>query len=251
MRLTFLGTGDAFNGAGRAHSCYWITDATPQGAIAIDFGPTALMQLRRLQLEPNAVDWIALTHLHGDHIGGLPVLLIELWFQAKRTRPLTIAGPPGTTDRVRALVAQTYPSLWQKTPQFELRFAEWPVPGQAPLGPHTIQTIRARHDALAVATSFRLSLASGPVLVFSGDTGWQPELGALTDGADVFICECSNVEAGYWAHLSVEEIATHRADLKAKAVYLSHLSDASRAVAMQRAQALDVIVADDGMRLLL
>jgi ribonuclease BN (tRNA processing enzyme) len=128
---------------------------------------------------------------------------------------------------------------------------EWPVPGQGALGPHAVRVIRARHDTLAVATSFRLTLKHGPSVVFSGDTGWQPELGELTEGADVFICECSNVEAGYWAHLSVEEIERHRAEMRAKTVFLSHLSDAARAVAMQRATALDVTIADDGMSLLL
>ncbi|MGK0360339.1 MAG: ribonuclease BN (tRNA processing enzyme) [Bradymonadia bacterium] len=248
-RMIFVGTGDAFNGAGRANSCYWIEPESglDQGAIMVDFGPTALLQIKRLGLNANTIDAVWLTHLHGDHIGGLPLLIIELWFQARRTRPLIIAGPPGMKARVEALIRTAYPSVLANLTQYLIEYIEWPVPGQVEIGGHTIETIRAKHDTLAVAASFRATLANGKVLVFSGDTGWQPSLAALTEGADVFVCECSNVEPGYWAHLSVAEIRQHRPEFKARALYLSHLGAASRIAAKACIGALDAVVADDGL----
>lgn len=244
-RLTFLGTADAFNGAGRANSCYWLQ--TDGGTFAVDFGPTALQRLKLLDLDADRIDAVWLTHLHGDHIGGLPLLLIELWFRARRTRPLIIGGPPGTRARIEQLIDCAYPSILAKAEQCPIEFIEWDLPGVIERFGLRIDTIRARHDALAMASSLRISVEGGPVLSFSGDSGWQDTLAALAADADAFICECSSVTAGYWGHISVEEIRQHRAALTAKAVYLTHLGTEARAAAIAAAAELAVVVADDGM----
>ncbi len=106
--------------------------------------------------------------------------------------------------------------------------------------------LSAKHDRNNMASSLRIEVG-GRVLVFSGDTGWQPELGRLTEGADLFITECTGVDEEYWGHLSVDDIIAHRHELLAKRVVLSHLSDASRRVATAKAASMNVEVADDGL----
>jgi ribonuclease BN (tRNA processing enzyme) len=248
IQLTFLGTADAFNGAGRANSCYWIQDA--HGHYVVDFGPTALLQCRKLGLDPGLLDAVYLTHLHGDHLGGLALLYIDLLFIRRRTRPLLIAGPPGSEARVMALLESAYPSVLAKGAPFELRFWEWPVPGEVVHEKRRIRTVLAKHDTQAVASSLRIEAEGEKVLAFSGDTGWQPELAEIAAGADLLITECSMEHAVFWGHLSLEEIRTHRALLPAGLV-LSHLSDESRPVAVAEAEALGLIVADDGLVLTL
>jgi ribonuclease BN (tRNA processing enzyme) len=180
IQLTFLGTADAFNGAGRANSCYWIQDA--HGHYVVDFGPTALLQCRKLGLDPGLLDAVYLTHLHGDHLGGLALLYIDLLFIRRRTRPLLIAGPPGSEARVMALLESAYPSVLAKGAPFELRFWEWPVPGEVVHEKRRIRTVLAKHDTQAVASSLRIEAEGEKVLAFSGDTGWQPELAEIAAG---------------------------------------------------------------------
>jgi ribonuclease BN (tRNA processing enzyme) len=246
IRLTCLGTSDAFNGAGRAHSCYWVDD--PIGAFTVDFGPTALLQVRRLGLDLDRLDAIYLTHLHGDHIGGLAVLLCELHYRRRRARPLVIAGPPGHEARVAALLDSAYPTISRSGLCFPLIHRRFPVPGAIDLDGRHVTVIRARHDTHAIATSLRITTGKRE-LAFSGDTGWQPELIDLCADADVFLCECSSVAPGYWGHLSLAEIETHRASLTPKRLWLTHLSDESRPAALKAADALQVTVAEDGMRI--
>lgn len=246
VRLTCLGSSDAFNSAGRANSCFWIDDG--RGAFTVDFGPTALLQVQRLGLDLRRLDAVFLTHLHGDHIGGLAVLLCALQFPDRRQRPLTIAGPPGHGARLAALLDSAYPSLSRRGLTFPLRLREWSVPGTIDLDGRAVTAIRARHDTLAIACSLRIT-TGGRSLAFSGDTGWQPALAELSAGADVFVCECSDVEQGYWGHLSLQEINARRAELTPKRLWLTHFSSASRVAAEGRAAALDLTVADDGMTL--
>ncbi len=244
IKVTFLGSSGAFNGAGRAHSCYWIEDEL--GCYTVDFGPTALMQCRRFGKDPSDLDGIYVTHLHGDHLGGAPVLVIDQQFNSDRTRPLHIGGPPGVVARMTKLREGTYPSVVQRGLKYPLNYQIWEIPGENEMLGRKVRTIRAKHDRNNLATSLRIEVG-GRVLVFSGDTGWQPELAELTQGADLFITECTGVDEEYWGHLSVDEIEAHRHEFKAKRVVLSHLSDSSRVVATAKAEALDVQVADDGM----
>src|SRR5262249_61465636 len=66
----------------------------------VDCGALSLVALKAQGLDPNEVDGIVLSHLHCDHFGALPFLLMDAQFLMRRERPLLIAGPPGTRTRL-------------------------------------------------------------------------------------------------------------------------------------------------------
>ncbi len=45
--------------------------------LLVDCGATSLVALKAQGLNPDAVDAVAVTHLHGDHFGGLPFLILD------------------------------------------------------------------------------------------------------------------------------------------------------------------------------
>src|SRR5262245_63163130 len=98
MRLTIVGSGDAFGSGGRFNTCFWLE--TAKGTLLVDCGASSLVALKARGLDPNRVDGIVLSHLHGDHFGALPFLLLDAQFLTRRERPLLIAGPPGTRARL-------------------------------------------------------------------------------------------------------------------------------------------------------
>jgi ribonuclease BN (tRNA processing enzyme) len=98
MRLTIIGSGDAFGSGGRFNTCFFLE--TAKGKLLVDCGASSLVALKAQGLDPNEVDGIVLSHLHGDHFGALPFLLMDAQFLMRRERPLLIAGPPGTRTRL-------------------------------------------------------------------------------------------------------------------------------------------------------
>jgi len=66
------------------------------------------------------IDMICFTHFHGDHISGLPGLLLTM-ANADRTEPLRLVGPQGLATVVNSLcvIARDLP--------FPLEFLEWPT----------------------------------------------------------------------------------------------------------------------------
>ena len=106
MKLHILGCGDAFGSGGRNQSGY-LVEATDK-LFLLDCGPTTLLALKRAGFDPRRLDAILLSHLHGDHFGGIAFFFIEYLYLQPRLEPLVIAGPPGTEAKVRALFQVMY-----------------------------------------------------------------------------------------------------------------------------------------------
>ena len=100
MKVRFLGTGDAFGSGGRFNTCFHV--AHLGGAFLIDCGVSSMIAMRKFGVDPNGIQVIFITHLHGDHFGGLPFFILDGQLVSRRTQPLTIAGPPGLGDRLSA-----------------------------------------------------------------------------------------------------------------------------------------------------
>lgn len=70
--------------------------------LLIDCGEGTQVQIRECGLTFKPIDCILITHFHGDHVSGLPGLLLSMGNQG-RTDPVTIAGPTGVRRVVEAL----------------------------------------------------------------------------------------------------------------------------------------------------
>ena len=72
-------------------------------SLLIDCGEGTQVSIREQGWSMHDIDLLCVTHTHGDHISGLPGLLLSMG-NAERTQPLRIVGPRGTRRVVEALM---------------------------------------------------------------------------------------------------------------------------------------------------
>ena len=242
VRVTVLGCGDAFGAGGRFHSSYLVE--TPQSTFLVDCGPTILQALKRLRIDPGRIDFIVLSHLHGDHFGGVPFLFMEYRYASPRERPLTIYGPPGMAARTQRLFEALYEKTALEPMSFPISYQEL-VPGSA----HTVADVRllpfvVPHVAELCCLGYRLE-ADGRAIVYSGDSAWSDEFITQARGADLFLCECSTFEPEVPIHISYREIAERAQDIDCRRIVLTHLG----AEPLRRQREISLECARDGMTL--
>ncbi len=239
LELRILGCGDAFGSGSRLQTCFHLRG--PEGNLLIDCGATALVGMKRYDVEPNEVGWVVLSHLHGDHFGGLPFLVLGGQFGG-RTRPLVIAGPPGVQERVEALMEACFPGSARKERRFRVEFVELDEPGKpAAVGPASVTPFAVVHPSGSPAYALRVEYA-GKVVAFSGDTEWTDALLDAARGADLLLCECYFREKKARCHLDYQTLREKRPLLDCKRLLLTHLS----ADLLERIAELEFEVASDG-----
>jgi ribonuclease BN (tRNA processing enzyme) len=186
VNVRFVGSGDSFGSGGRFQTCIRLDG--PQSRFAIDFGTSSLIALAQQGIEYNSIDAILLTHLHGDHCGGVPFLLIDAMLGAKRARPLVIAGPRDLQRRMGELREALFPGSHVMTPKFPLTWFEM-EPGRAHRILDLVVTPQlARHTAETNPTAIRVEVG-GKVVSYTGDTEGTDDVAKVAAGADLFIAE--------------------------------------------------------------
>jgi ribonuclease Z len=93
MRITMLGTGTPFPNAERFGSAILVEAAGKR--LLFDCGRGAVIRLAQAGVSPSEIDGLFLTHLHSDHVVGIPDLWLSGWFLG-RDRSLPVSGPKGT-----------------------------------------------------------------------------------------------------------------------------------------------------------
>ena len=123
MQIMFVGVGEAFDEHLPNTSILVLTDGHgKKRQILLDCGFTAAHAFWRTSPNPMALDAVWVSHFHGDHFFGLPLLMLRFWEEG-RTRSLTIVGQPGVEDKVMTAMVLAYPGFSARL-EFEITFVE-------------------------------------------------------------------------------------------------------------------------------
>ena len=238
VRLQFLGSGDALGSGGRFQTClhlYGVGD----GGVLIDVGASSLVAMKRAGVDPASIGWVFLTHLHGDHFAGLPFLILDGQF-SRRTRPLTIAGPPGVEARVKTAMEVLFPGLAATTQRFAVEFVELLDRRPATIGPATVTPFAVIHPSGAPSYALQVEYG-GKVITYSGDTEWTDALVEASAVADLFVCEAYFYDKKVRYHLDWTTLAANRRRLSCRRLILTHMSQDM----LDHRATVDAEIADD------
>jgi ribonuclease BN (tRNA processing enzyme) len=241
VEVIFIGTGDAFGSGGRRNSAILVRRGSH--TLLLDCGPTTLLGLKDMGYDPREIDTIAISHFHGDHASGVPFLLIDYIYEDPRSTPLEILGPPGIRERVE-LMTRVFGYQTGLEGRYDLSYREFECGAKLEAGEFSITPAPAFHHPETEPHMLRVE-AGDRAIVFSGDTGWTEALPPLVRDADLFICECVQMEERFEYHMSFERLERERSRLECDRVVLTHLG---REVLDDRDR-VRFETADDGLKL--
>jgi ribonuclease BN (tRNA processing enzyme) len=240
MNLHVLGCGDAFGSGGRNNSAY-LFDAGDR-LFLLDCGPTTLLAMKRAGIDPQRLDAIFLSHLHGDHYGGLPFFVLEYLYETPRERPLHVAGPPGTENRVRDLFQFMFSDGAAPRDLPAIQFHVLEPDQEAEIAGIHIDPFRVPHQVVDISLGLKLTYA-GKTILYSGDSAWTEVFIGKARGADLFLLECCFFDRASPNHMSYRTLEQNLQRLECKSLLLTHLGPEM----LDRKSSLTVRTADDGM----
>ncbi len=189
MRLTVIGCAGSYPSAASPASCYLLEH---DGArLVLDLGNGSLGALQR-HLDPTTADGISavvLSHCHIDHCADLASLFVARHHYAKEhLPPLPVLGPSDAASRAAAIHGGDSAAVLNSSFAFRTHGS-----GTVELGPFTIRSTPALHPVESYSV---LVSAGGRSIAYSGDTGPNPALNELAEGADVALFEAAFVGTG-------------------------------------------------------
>ncbi|MGD8731354.1 MAG: MBL fold metallo-hydrolase [Anaerolineales bacterium] len=246
--LIFLGTGAAV--PDRDHHNTHLAFRNASGVVLIDCGSSPPIRLQEAGIGIDEISDLILTHFHPDHVGSLPLLLMNMWLMG-RQQALRIYGLHHCLERVEDVMGFYH---WEDWPEF------FPVAFHRLPERENVQIIE--RDDLNVFTSpvrhviptigLRLEIDNGRrTVAYSCDTEPCPEVVRLAERADILIHEATGHEVG---HSSAKQAAEIASKAGVETVYLVHYPThgVSKKELLEEASSAfsgNVIVAEDFDRL--
>jgi len=244
MEIHFLGVGEACDGNQPNTSILLKTGAQETaGRILLDCGFS--VPHRYISLNPSAEEleilWIS--HFHGDHFLGTPLLLLWFW-ELGRQKPLHILGPPRVEEKIMQAMELAYPNL-QPRLGFSLSFHAIEPGEQKKIADTVWQAAYNEHSQPCL--SMRLEL-QGKAIFYSGDGRPTPTTQALAEGCDIIIHEAYGFEDTTPGHGSIHSCIDFSHNAGVKQLALVHMQ---RDVRPQAIAAIFKQNKEPGMKILL
>lgn len=220
MRVTFIGVGEAFDDTLGNTSLLVETD---RSSLLLDCGFTAGHAFWGMAASPLELDALYITHYHGDHYFGLPVLLVRS-VEEGRTKPLTIMGQPGAEDRVTRLMELAYGSIMERA-RFDLHFVE-----TTPEDNYSLNDLRLRfamNDHPMPCQSVRLDSDTGSVF-YSGDGRPTRATRDLARNVELIVHESFSLEPTTPGHGTVDSSLDFARTAGANQLALVHMNRSIR-----------------------
>lgn len=202
-RFIILGSANAVPKPGQDNT-HMLIESTEK-TVMIDCGDNPVAKLTAAGSSILTVTDLVLTHFHADHVGSLPLLIMDMWLE-KRDLPLVIHGLKFTLEKARQLLELFSWDSWSG--MFQVTFNEIADDGAEEFITDSgmrISTLPVLH--LVPTLGIRVSFSDGRVITYSCDTEPCANLDTLAEGADVLLQEAAGLAKGHTSPEQAGEIA--------------------------------------------
>lgn len=192
MRIVFLGVGEACDE--RHFNTSLLVEAAvgrDRRKILLDCGFSSAHRYFAWETDLDSLDAVWISHFHGDHFLGLPLLLLRFW-ESGRAKPLAIMSRPGGGRIVREAMELAYPGFWERL-QFPVEEVTLEPGADVEWGGLWLRTAPSEHGQPNL--SLRLEAPEGS-LFYSGDGRPTVETTRLARRCDLAVHEAFVVDDG-------------------------------------------------------
>jgi ribonuclease Z len=201
MRVTLVGTG---GGPGVNLERFGISTLVDAGStrLLFDCGRASTVRMAQMGIPLNSVSKLFVTHLHSDHVIGIPDLYLTPWAATGRKAPFEVWGPEGTTAmmngmqqafafdiHIRRDVDEKFAGDGIRVESHDVR--EGVVFNQSGV---RVTAFLVDHGPVAPAYGYRVDY-NGRSVALSGDTTRSANLMRVAKGVDVLVHEAIDAEA--------------------------------------------------------
>ena len=219
MELNFLGVGEACDGNQPNTSILLKTNASETaGRILLDCGFSTPHQYISLNPSAEELEILWISHFHGDHFLGTPLLLLWFW-EMNRAKPLNIIGPPGVKAKIDQALNLAYPNLMSRL-GYSLLFHEAIPEVQLHISDSIWKAAYNEHSQPCL--SLRLEL-NGKSIFYSGDGRPTTITQSLASGCDIIIHEAYGYEDAVPGHGSISTCLNFARTAGSKRLALVHM----------------------------
>lgn len=171
LTIKILGNGGAIN-EGLPYNSFMIN-----ATLLCELPPDIMPSLHRNHVPVSGIKRVFISHLHGDHVFGLPFFVLSSFFESEQTgeeHPVTMIGPKGLQELARDLLISAFRKNHPCVTWMDryVRFIETDASGK-PVLMDGYETLLFRLDHMMETYGFLLSLPqSGAHFAYVADTLW-------------------------------------------------------------------------------
>jgi ribonuclease BN (tRNA processing enzyme) len=182
--------------------------------------------LRRLEFDFQQLSHIVLTHLHGDHVFGLPFLLLEYMLKP-RELSLAIYGPERTQSLVSGLLRFAFPEADQEKliGGASVTYRLPPLEKTIALGEYSCQLRRVPHGPVETYGIIISDHRNMRTVFYAPDCEYHRALDNTIASVDLAILDATTFDTPVPGHMSLQQVAEYAHRYPSKRFIATHMSN--------------------------
>ena len=201
-KIIFLGTANAV--PDQSHQNTHLLVQSDSKIILIDCPGNPFVRLDQVDIDPNTITDLILTHFHPDHVSGLPLLLIDMWLTARR-EALRIHGLPEVLEKCKKMMSLFDWEDWDGF--FPIDFQPISEQGISKLVNSDDITVEAAPVCHLIPTIGLKIIFDNGSICYSGDTAPCDAVIHLAKGCEILVHEATGEMEGHSSPSEAGKIA--------------------------------------------